>query len=69
MIYSINHVLRWVGGRKWPWKSVSKSGAEVGRLFLGLLKTVLGLCEMDQKCPCVVCLNCRNEWLGMCGNR
>ena len=27
-------------------------------LFLGRLKTILGLCEMDQKCPCVVCLNC-----------
>ena len=26
-------------------------------LFLGLLKTVLGLCELDQNCPYVVCLN------------
>ena len=23
---------------------------------LGLLKTVPGLCEIDQKCPCVGCL-------------
>ena len=35
-------------------------------LFLGLLKSVPGLCELDQNCPYVVCLNC---WLGMCGNR
>ena len=27
-------------------------------LFLGLLKTVPGLCELDQNCPYVVCLNC-----------
>ena len=38
-------------------------------LFLGLLKTVPGLCELDQNRPYVVCLNCLNEWLGMCGNR
>ena len=25
-------------------------------LFLGLLKTVLGLCEMDHKCPCFLAL-------------
>ena len=27
-------------------------------LFLGLLKTVPGLCELDQIRPYVVCLNC-----------
>ena len=27
-------------------------------LILGLLKTVPGLCELDQDRPCVVCLNC-----------
>ena len=27
-------------------------------LFLGLLKSVLGLCELDQNRPYVVCLNC-----------
>ena len=27
-------------------------------LFLGLLKTVSGLCELDQNRPYVVCLNC-----------
>ena len=27
-------------------------------LFLGLLKTVPGLRELDQNRPCVVCLNC-----------
>ena len=25
-------------------------------LFLGLLKTVPGWLELDQKCPCVVCM-------------
>ena len=27
-------------------------------LFLGLLKTVSGSCELDQNRPYVVCLNC-----------
>ena len=27
-------------------------------LFLGLLKSVPGLCELDQNFPYVVCLNC-----------
>ena len=27
-------------------------------LFLGLLKSVPGLCELDQNRPYVVCLNC-----------
>ena len=27
-------------------------------LFLGLLKSVPGLCELDQNHPYVVCLNC-----------
>ena len=27
-------------------------------LFLGLLKTVSDLCELDQNRPYVVCLNC-----------
>ena len=38
-------------------------------LFLGLLKTVPGLCELDQNRSYVVCLNCWNEGLGMCGNK
>ena len=44
-----------------------KSGTEVGRVgcpwtahfwVSGLLKSVSGLCEMDQNRPYVVCLNC-----------
>ena len=27
-------------------------------LFFGRLKTVLSLCELDQNCPYVACLNC-----------
>ena len=37
-------------------------------LFLGLLKTVPGWLELDQKRPCVGCLKLMNEWLDLCGN-
>ena len=32
-------------------------------LFLGLFKTVPGLCELDQNRPYVVCLNCEMNGL------
>ena len=34
-----------------------------------IVKNKPGLCELDQNRPYVVCLNCCNEWLGMCGNK
>ena len=59
-----------IGFKKWnnmvdEWATTDNPHA----LFLGLLKTVPGLCELDQNRPYVVCLNCWNEWLGMCGNK
>ena len=67
MNYALNHVLMCsrpdmaveIGFKKWNkcWMSGLPTD-NPHALFLGLLKTVPGLCELDQNRPCVVCLNC-----------
>ena len=48
-----------IGFKKWNnwWMSGLPQTAHM-LFFLGLLKTVSGLCELDQNRPCVVFLNC-----------
>ena len=48
-----------IGFKKWNkcWMSGLPTDSPHA-LFLGLLKIVPGLCELDQNRPCVMCLNC-----------
>ena len=67
MIYLINCVLvsrrpemvKEIGFKKWNrgWTCGLPTDSPHA-LFLGLLKSVQGLCELDQNRPYVVCLNC-----------
>ena len=42
-------------GNSVPPRGTDVGGGQPTCSVLGLLKTVPGLCEMDQKCPCVKC--------------
>ena len=67
MIYYINcalvsrrpEMVKEIGFKKWSrgWTCGLPTDSPHA-LFLGLLKSVPGLCELDQNRPYVVCLNC-----------